>query len=771
MSEACCGSHHDNSEGELTDPVCGMSVTAESPHQTTYQGEEYYFCSAHCLEKFKQEPEAVLAPKSAKKGDPTAVYTCPMHPEVEQVGPGTCPKCGMALEPAGVSLDETEDPELIDFRKRFKVGAVLTVPLLYLSMGTMLPVASPEQFFSQDLSGWLQFALTTPVVLWCGAPFFQRAWQSIRNSSPNMFTLIGLGTGAAYLFSLAVLLAPGAFHVTEHHERPLYFESAAVIIVLVLMGQLMELRARAQTRGALKALLELVPPKALKLVDGEPTEVELSEVRVGDRLLVRPGEKLPVDGSVVDGNSHVDESMLTGEPVPVKKKPGETVAAGTVNGNGTLTVKAEQVGEETTLSRIVNMVAQAQRSQAPIQNLADRVAAVFVPVVVSIAVLSFILWYFLGPEPRLVYALINAVSVLIIACPCALGLATPMSVMVGVGRGAQAGVLIKNAEALERMEGLDLLVVDKTGTLTQGKPTLTSINPSEGLEENEVLRLSAALEKTSEHPLALAVLEEARERGMDIPRAEEFEAVAGAGVEATVDGRRVSLGNDRMMERAKVDISTLRQAADKAREEGQTVMFLAADQTLLGFLGVSDPIKDSTPGALEALRKEGIEVVMLTGDNPRTARAVAEKLKIETYHGELRPEDKKRKIEEYRSQGRIVGMAGDGINDAPALAAANIGLAMGTGTDVAIESAQITLVGGDLNAAVRAHRLARATMRNIRQNLFFAFFYNGVGVPVAAGILYPVLGVLLSPMLAGAAMSLSSVSVVLNALRLRAVRL
>ncbi|MCA9776752.1 MAG: heavy metal translocating P-type ATPase [Candidatus Eremiobacteraeota bacterium] len=768
---ACCGGHHNKSERELTDPVCGMSVTAESPHQTTYQGEEYFFCSAHCLEKFNRDPEAILRPKAPAKSDPNAVYTCPMHPEVEQIGPGTCPKCGMALEPAGVSLDEAEDPELIDFRRRFKVGAALTLPLLYLSMGTMLPVGSPDQFLSQDLSGWLQLALTTPVVLWCGAPFFHRAWQSVKNSSPNMFTLIGLGTGAAYLFSLAVLLVPGAFHVAGHGERPLYFESAAVIIVLVLMGQLMELRARAQTRGALKALLELVPPKALKLVDGEPTEVELSEVQVGDRLLVRPGDKVPVDGSVVDGSSHVDESMLTGEPVPVKKEPGETVTAGTVNGNGTLTVEAEQVGEETTLSRIVNMVAQAQRSQAPIQNLADRVAAVFVPVVVSIAVLAFILWYFLGPEPRLVYALINAVSVLIIACPCALGLATPMSVMVGVGRGAQAGVLIKNAEALERMEGLDLLVVDKTGTLTQGKPTLTCVVPSEGLNENEVLKLAAALEKTSEHPLALAVLEGARERELDISRADEFEAVTGAGVEATVDGRRVALGNDRMMERAKADISALRQAADKAREEGQTVMYLAADEKLLGFLGVSDPIKDTAPEALEALRKEGIEVVMLTGDNSRTAKAVAEKLKIQNYHGELRPEDKKQKVEEYRRQGRIVGMAGDGINDAPALAAANIGLAMGTGTDVAIESAQITLVGGDLKAAARAHRLARATMRNIRQNLFFAFFYNGVGVPVAAGILYPFLGVLLSPMLAGAAMSLSSVSVVLNALRLRGVRL
>jgi Cu+-exporting ATPase len=765
----CCSSGQAANEG-LIDPICGMTVTTESPHHSIHQGQDYYFCSEHCLKKFGKDPAAALAPKMLDQGDPQAVYTCPMHPEIEQVGPGTCPKCGMALEPAGVSLDEAEDPELIDFRKRFKVGAALTVPVLYLAMGNMLPAGGPAEFLSENVSGWLQLILTTPVVLWCGAPFFHRGWQSLQNRSPNMFTLIGLGTGAAYLFSLAVLFMPETLHLQEQGERPLYFESAAVIIVLVLAGQLMELRARAQTRGALKALLELVPPKASKLVDGEPREVDLAEVQVDDLLLVRPGEKIPVDGSVIDGGSHVDESMLTGEPVPVKKEVGDQVTAGTVNGNGTLTLKAEQVGEETTLSRIVNMVAQAQRSQAPIQNLADRVAGVFVPVVVSVAILAFFLWLFLGPDPAIVYALVNAVSVLIIACPCALGLATPMSVMVGIGRGAQAGVLVKDAEALERMEKLDLLIVDKTGTLTEGKPSLTSITAFERTDD-EVLGLAAALERNSEHPLALAIVEESRSRELSPPTAHGFESVTGAGVKASIDGKLVALGNVRMMESVGVDTSDHEQQADAARQTGQTVMYLAEDGKLLGLLGVSDPIKATTPEALEDLRREGVEVVMLTGDNPQTAKAVADQLKIAEYHGELRPEDKKTRVEEYKQAGRVVGMAGDGINDAPALAAANIGLAMGTGTDVAIESAQITLVGGDLKAAARALRLARATMKNIRQNLFFAFFYNGVGVPVAAGILYPILGILLSPMLAGAAMSMSSVSVVLNALRLRRVTL
>lgn len=758
---------------ELVDPVCGMSVTVESPHHAVHEGKDYYFCGAHCLTKFQKDPQGVLEPKEAPPADPEADYTCPMHPEVHQKGPGTCPKCGMALEPTGVSLDEPEDPELIDFRRRFWVGALLTLPVLYLAMGGMLPIPAlnPSRFFSADASGWLQFILTTPVVLWCGAPFYQRAWQSLVNRSPNMFTLIGLGTGAAYLFSLAVQISPGSLALAEHHERPLYFESAAVIIVLVLLGQILELRARAQTRGALKALLELVPPRAFKLHNGEPQEVALEEIQVNDRVLLRPGDKVPVDGVVIEGNTHIDESMITGEPLPVSKTVGDSVTAGTVNKNGTLTIQARQVGGETVLSRIVDMVAQAQRSQAPIQGLADKVAAVFVPLVVLVAVIAFVLWYLLGPEPRLVYALVNAVSVLIIACPCALGLATPMSVMVGVGKGAQAGVLVKNAEALERLENLDLLIVDKTGTLTEGKPALTLIEPAVGLQEEEVLALAGALERSSEHPLAVAITEAARERKLELAPVADFEAVTGAGVRGTIGDAHLAFGNERLMQSVGVELENWSESVRNGREKGQTVMYLAREKEVIALFGVSDPVKETAARALEDLRAQGVEVVMLTGDNPTTARAVAEKLQIKTYLGELRPEDKRRKVEEYKEKGHVVGMAGDGINDAPALAAAHVGLAMGTGTDVAIESAQITLIGGDLRAAARALRLSRATMKNIRQNLFFAFFYNGLGVPLAAGALYPFFGILLSPMFAGAAMSLSSVSVVVNALRLRKVSL
>ena len=758
---------------DLVDPVCGMSVTVESPHHAVHEGKDYYFCGAHCLAKFQKDPQGVLEPKEAPPADPEADYTCPMHPEVHQKGPGTCPKCGMALEPTGVSLDEPEDPELIDFRRRFRIGALLTLPILYLAMGGMLPIPAlnPSQFFSADASGWLQFILTTPVVLWCGAPFFQRAWQSVVNRSPNMFTLIGLGTGAAYLFSLAVQISPSSLALAEHDERPLYFESAAVIIVLVLLGQILELRARAQTRGALKALLELVPPRAFKLHNGEPQEVALEEIQVNDLVLLRPGDKVPVDGVVTEGNTHIDESMITGEPIPVTKTVGDSVTAGTVNKNGTLTIQARQVGGETVLSRIVDMVAQAQRSQAPIQGLADKVAAVFVPLVVLVAVIAFVAWYLLGPEPRLVYALVNAVSVLIIACPCALGLATPMSVMVGVGKGAQAGVLVKNAEALERLEKLDLLIVDKTGTLTEGKPALTMIEPATGLQEEEVLALAGALERSSEHPLAVAITEAARERKLELAPVADFEAVTGAGVKGTIGDAHLAFGNERLMQSLGVELENWSESVRNGREKGQTVMYLAREKEVIALFGVSDPVKETAARALEELRAQGVEVVMLTGDNPTTARAVAEKLQIKTYLGELRPEDKRRKVEEYKEKGHVVGMAGDGINDAPALAAAHVGLAMGTGTDVAIESAQITLIGGDLRAAARALRLSRATMKNIRQNLFFAFFYNGLGVPLAAGALYPFFGLLLSPMFAGAAMSLSSVSVVVNALRLRKVSL
>lgn len=748
-----------------------MTVDPQVALHSKHQGEDYYFCSQHCLEKFEKDPELALAPKEVSPEDLTAIYTCPMHPEVQQKGPGSCPSCGMALEPMGISLDEPEDPELIDFRKRFALGSILTVPLLYLSMGEMLPGLQPSTLVSKEANGYTQLILTTPIMAWCGAPFFERAWQSIKSQSYNMFTLIGVGTGAAYLFSLAVLLFPSILHVGEK-ERPLYFESAAVVIVLVLLGQLMELRARAQTRGALKALLELVPPKALKVsCHGEPEEVDLSEVKTDDLLLVRPGEKVPVDGIVTEGESRVDESMLTGEPIPVQKAVGDRVSAGTVNGTGSVTIKAEHVGSETTLSRIVDLVAQSQRSQAPIQSLVDRVASVFVPVVVAVSVLTFTLWMFVGPEPRFVYALVSAVSVLIIACPCALGLATPMSVMVGVGRGAQNGVLIKNAAALERLEKMDLLVVDKTGTLTEGKPSLTALICLGDQGEDEILQLAAALERSSEHPLAIAIVAEAKARELEPLNLEQFQSVTGAGVRGRVNDQELSLGNRRMMERNGFETEHLNECADALREKGQTVVYLADSEAIIALLGVSDPIKETTPAALANLRACGVKIVMLTGDNSKTASSVAVELRIEEFHGGLQPEDKKKKVEEYQAQGHIVGMAGDGVNDAPALATADVGIAMGTGTDVAIESAQVTLVGGDLKAAARALKLARATMSNIRQNLFFAFFYNGVGIPIAAGVLYPILGVLLSPMIAGAAMSLSSVSVVLNALRLKSVSL
>ena len=757
---------------EILDPICGMTVNPKTARHSHYEGENYYFCSEHCQTKFEKDPSNALAPKESKPEDSSAIYTCPMHPEVQQKGPGSCPHCGMALEPMGVSLDEPEDPELLEYRKKLLIGAVLTTPLLYLAMGGMLPIAKPSRFLDDSLNGWLQLLLSTPVVFWCGSSFFNKAWQSLKNRSPNMFTLIGIGTAAAYFFSLAVLFFPQELQLKEASERPLYFESAAVIIVLVLLGQVMELRARSQTRGALKALLELVPPKALKIsCHGDPEEVDLAEVNEGDKLLIRPGDKIPVDGVVYEGESRVDESMLTGEPVPVKKTTGDSVSAGTVNSTGSLKIKAEQVGSETTLSRIVEMVAQAQRSQAPIQNLADKVASYFVPVVVLIAILTFALWFTVGPEPKLVYALVSAVSVLIIACPCALGLATPMSVMVGIGRGAQGGVLIKNASALEKLERMNLLVVDKTGTLTQGQPSLTTLELTEGGDEASILAQAASLEQSSEHPLALSIVKEAKNRDLKIEKVKDFQSVTGAGVSGVVGESRILLGNPRMMEENSIDISRHLKRADALRAEGQTVIFVADDEKVIALLSVSDPIKETTPSALKALKASGIKVVMLTGDNEKTAKAVADTLEISEYYGGFSPKDKLTKVEEFQGQGFVVGMAGDGINDAPALAKADVGVAMGTGTDVAIESAQVTLVGGNLKAAARAHLLAQATMKNIRQNLFFAFFYNGVGIPIAAGALYPVFGLLLSPMIAGAAMSLSSVSVVLNALRLKTMAL
>lgn len=757
---------------EILDPICGMTVNPKTARHSHYEGENYYFCSEHCQTKFEKDPSNALAPKESKPEDSSAIYTCPMHPEVQQKGPGSCPHCGMALEPMGVSLDEPEDPELLEYRKKLLIGAVLTTPLLYLAMGGMLPIAKPSRFLNDSVNGWLQLLLSTPVVFWCGSSFFNKAWQSLKNRSPNMFTLIGIGTAAAYIFSLAVLLFPEQLQVKEAAERPLYFESAAVIIVLVLLGQVLELRARSQTRGALKALLELVPPKALKICcSGDPKEVDLAEVAEGDKLLIRPGAKIPVDGVVFEGESRVDESMLTGEPVPVKKSLGDKVSAGTVNSTGSLKIKAEHVGAETTLSRIVEMVAQAQRSQAPIQNLADKVASHFVPVVVLVSIITFALWFALGPEPKLVYALVSSVSVLIIACPCALGLATPMSVMVGIGRGAQAGVLIKDASALEKLEKMNLLVVDKTGTLTQGRPSLTTLEVTDGGDESSVLAQAASLEQSSEHPLALAIVQAAKSRELKIEKVKDFQSVTGAGVNGVVGESRILLGNPRMMEENSIDISRYLKRADALRAEGQTVIFVADDEKVIALLGVSDPIKETTPSALKALKASGIKVVMLTGDNEKTAKAVADTLAISEYYGGFSPKDKLTKVEEFQAQGFVVGMAGDGINDAPALAKADVGIAMGTGTDVAIESAQVTLVGGNLKAAARAHLLAQATMKNIRQNLFFAFFYNGVGIPIAAGALYPVFGLLLSPMIAGAAMSLSSVSVVLNALRLKTMAL
>ncbi len=752
---------------KLIDPVCGMTVSADSPLAAEHAGGRYVFCSQHCLEKFQRDPEAALAPPEPASQDPNALYTCPMHPEVQQVGPGVCPDCGMALEPMGVSLDEGEDPELVDFRRRFAIGAPLTLAVVYLAMGDMLPGLGPSRWLSTPINGWLQFLLTSPVFLWCGWPFLQRGWASVRRGTPNMFTLIGLGTSAAYFMSLVALFLPDSSVLYGEHGPPLYFESAAVIIVLVLLGQVLELRARAQTRGALRALLELVPPKAVKLTSHGEVEVDLAEVEVGDKLLVKPGEKIPVDGRIFDGHSQVDESMLTGEPIPVPKASGDEVHAGTVNGTGALRLEATQVGSETMLSRIVEMVAQAQRSQAPIQSLVDRVSGVFVPAVVAVAILSFLVWWAIGPEPRLVYALVCAVSVLIIACPCALGLATPMSVMVGVGRGAQSGVLVKEAKALEALETVDLLVVDKTGTLTEGRPKVTAVEPLAGHTPEVFLAYAAALERNSEHPLASSVLNEALERGVERLEVEGFESVTGAGVKGRHDGVELALGNRRLMERVGVDVEPLQARADALRGEGGTVMFLAVDGALAGLLAVTDPVKVSTPEALGLLREAGVEVVMLTGDEQRTAEAVGRTLGIATCQGGMSPAGKLEYIEEARRAGRRVAMAGDGINDAPALAGADVGIAMGTGTDVAIESAQITLVGGDLRGAAAAVRLARQTMRNIRQNLFFAFIYNALGVPVAAGVLYPVFGLLLSPMMAGAAMSLSSVSVVVNALRLR----
>ena len=794
------------------DPVCHMRVDPESAAGSfEFEGQTYYFCAKHCLHKFTQNPKQFLQPAPTPIGiQPVSItrakdktpFTCPMHPEVENTGPGSCPKCGMALEPAiytpqsqakytcpmhpeivsdqpgscpicGMALEPTtvaltdeENPELVDMRRRFWVSVTLAVPVFLLGMSDLLPGISLPRGLS-----WIQLILTSPVVLWCGWPFFVRAWQSIVNRYLNMFTLIGLGVGVAYVFSVVATIAPGLFPQSFRAHGgsvPVYFESAAVITSLVLFGQVLELKARSKTGAAIKALLGLAPTTARRVRhDGTEEDVALSLVRQKDLLRVRPGEKIPVDGVVLEGHSSIDESMVTGEPIPVEKTESDQVIGGTINESGTFIMRAERVGSETLLAQIVQMVSEAQRSRAPIQRLADLVAAYFVPIVIAISFATFILWNLVGPEPRLAYALVNAVAVLIIACPCALGLATPMSIMVATGKAAQSGLLFRNAEAIETMRKVDTLIVDKTGTLTEGKPKLARVIPFDSFGDDEILQLSASLERGSEHPLGSAIVAAAQEKNLSLTNPASFESFTGKGVSGEVGGRRVSLGNLGFMIDLGVEASDASQQAEQLREQGQTVMFVVVDEALVGLLCVEDPLKQSAAEAIEQLRREGIDIVMLTGDSRTTAQALATQLHIDRVVAEVLPTQKADTVKQLQTEGRVVAMAGDGINDAPALAQADVGIAMGTGTDVAMKSADLTLVKGDLRGIVRARVLSRETMKNIKQNLFFAFVYNSVGVPIAAGILYPVFGILLSPMFAAAAMSFSSVSVITNALRLR----
>jgi Cu+-exporting ATPase len=803
---------------ELKDPVCGMTVPADSELQVTYDGNNYVFCCEHCLQSFREDPSRYLDSEATKEeAEPTttatgSTYTCPMDPEVRQQGPGACPKCGMALEPEvpaapatrieytcpmhpeivqdkpgscpicgmaleprTVTLEEEENPELADMSRRFWVSIPLTAVVLAIAMGVYLPGGSPlARWFSPETLSWAELLFATPVVLWGGFPFFVRGWRSVVTRNLNMFTLIGLGVAVAYTYSLIAMLAPGLFPDSFRNaagEVGVYFEAAAVIVTLVLLGQVLELRARSRTGAAIKALLGLAPKFARRIdSDGLETDVPLDQVQPGDRLRVRPGEKVPVDGTVLDGVSSVDESMITGEPIPIEKTAGDRVIGATVNGTGSLVMQAERVGGETLLAQIVRMVAEAQRSRAPIQKLADVVASYFVPAVVIIAAVTFVIWAIAGPQPAMAYAVINAVAVLIIACPCALGLATPMSIMVAAGKGAALGVLFKNAEAIEVLRKVDVLVVDKTGTLTLGRPKLVSVVPENGWSEKELVRFAASLERGSEHPLAAAIVAGAEERHVPLFEVDSFESVTGKGVKGNVVGRTVALGNATLMQELGVSLNSVAKRAESLRAEGQTAMFVAIDGQCAGIVAVADPIKDTTPQAIERLHEEGVAITMLTGDSRTTADAVGRKLDIDDVVAEVLPDQKSEVVKRLQDEGHVVAMAGDGINDAPALAQAHVGIAMGTGTDVAMESAGVTLVKGDLRGIVRARRLSGATMRNIRQNLFFAFVYNSLGVPVAAGILYPFLGILLSPMFAAAAMSFSSVSVVGNALRLRRAR-
>jgi P-type Cu+ transporter len=766
--------HHHGAAAGAIDPVCGMTVDPHSArHRAEHRGRTSYFCSAGCRAKFVADPQKYLGGRHTEPVPEGTVYTCPMHPEIRQIGPGACPICGMALEPEIASGETGRNPELVDMTRRFWIGLVLTLPVFILEMGAH--VAGPHNWVEPTLSNDVQFAFATPVVLWAGWPFFVRGWRSLVTRNLNMFTLIAMGTGVAYAYSLVATFVPGIFPEAfrGHGGAPAtYFEAASVITVLVLMGQVLELRAREATSGAIRALLDLAPKTARRIKDdGSDEEVSLDVVQPGDRLRVRPGDKVPVDGIVLEGRSALDESMVTGESMPVTKEKDARVIGGTLNTSGSFVMRADKVGRDTLLSQIVQMVASAQRSRAPIQRLADQVSAWFVPAVIAVALLAFVAWAIFGPEPRFAYGLVAAVSVLIIACPCALGLATPMSIMVGVGRGAQAGVLIRNAEALERMEKIDTLVVDKTGTLTEGKPKVVQVVPALGFDEAQVLRLAASVERGSEHPLAAAIVSTAAERKLELLAVRDFDAPAGKGVTGMVESRRLALGNARFLDEMSIDTSTLAAAAGRLRRDGATVVFLAVDGKAAGIIAIADPIKKTTPDALRALAADGIRVVMLTGDNRITAQAVARRLGIADVEADVLPDQKSAVVEKLRREGRVVAMAGDGVNDAPALAAADVGIAMGTGSDVAIESAGVTLLKGDLTGIVKARALSAAVMRNIRQNLFFAFVYNALGVPVAAGVLYPVFGLLLSPIIAAAAMALSSVSVVGNALRLRGVAL